>query len=54
MMMGTMMVVARRDPCKVLVNVVVFVDVAAAPVVVVGILQTAICCRKSKHLLKNI
>jgi hypothetical protein len=47
MMMGTMIVVCRSDPCNVLVNVVIvfvlaFVAVAAAAVVV-GILQTAIC-----------
>ena len=54
MMIGTMIVVCRCDPCNVVINVV-FVPVfvvaaAAAAVVVVGILQTATCLRKSKCL----
>jgi len=55
MMIGTMIVVCRCDPCNVVVNVVifvlVFVVVAAAAVAVVGILQTATCLRKSKCLV---
>jgi hypothetical protein len=54
MMIGTVIVVCRCDPCNVVVNVVfvlVFVDVAAAAVVVVDILQNATCLRKSKSAL---
>lgn len=56
MMIGTMIVVCRCDPCNVVVNVVIFVlvfvvVVAAAAVAVVGILQTATCLGKSECLV---